>query len=78
MKTLQALEVRLNALETEIKEAERRLPAHSIKPGTMMMLLELEVAIFHPRRTPCTPAAVNGALALKPSGYDPAGRLKAS
>ena len=42
METLQKLEKRLQELEEEIKEAEDRLPAHSTKPQTMMMLLELE------------------------------------
>jgi len=42
MKILQELELRLKTIEAEIREAEKRLPAHSTKPGTMMMLLELE------------------------------------
>jgi len=42
MDTIQTLEQRLRELEKEIREAEQRLPAHSTKPPTMMMLLELE------------------------------------
>jgi len=40
--TIEALEQRLEELQAEIKEAERRLPAHSTKPTTMMLLLDLE------------------------------------
>ena len=32
----------LNAVSLQIREAERRLPAHSVKPATMGMLLALE------------------------------------
>ena len=39
---LRTLETRLEQLDEEIREAERRLPAHSTKPQTMMMLLDLE------------------------------------
>ena len=42
MKTLKELERRLSILEAEIREAEKRLPAHSTKPRTMMTLRELE------------------------------------
>jgi hypothetical protein len=42
MEALEALIDRLRQLDAEIREAERRLPAHSTKPPTMMMLLELE------------------------------------
>lgn len=42
MEELEALMNRLRQLDAEIREAERRLPAHSTKPPTMMMLLELE------------------------------------
>jgi len=42
MTELARLKSRLNELEEQIAEAERRLPAHSTKPATMMMLLELE------------------------------------
>ena len=42
METLPQLEAKLATLEEQIREAERRLPAHSTKPATMMMLLELE------------------------------------
>jgi len=42
METLKDLEERLKTVDSQIKEAERRLPAHSTKPPTMMMLLELE------------------------------------
>lgn len=42
MESRKALEARLQELEESIREAERRLPAHSTKPPTMMLLLELE------------------------------------
>ncbi len=42
MTTLADLKRELINIEERIKEAERRLPAHSTKPTTMMMLLELE------------------------------------
>lgn len=42
MDTLPELEKRLKTLEIEIAEAQARLPAHSVKPAVMHMLLELE------------------------------------
>jgi hypothetical protein len=42
MKTLDELKRELKDLDEKIAEAERRLPAHSTKPATMMMLLDLE------------------------------------
>jgi hypothetical protein len=42
METLPDLEKRLKALEIEIAEAKARLPAHSVKPAVMHMLLDLE------------------------------------
>jgi hypothetical protein len=42
MKTLPELQIRLKELEGEIAEARRRLPAHSVKPPVMHMLLDLE------------------------------------
>jgi hypothetical protein len=42
MKTLPGLQKRLKELEDEIAEAQRRLPAHSVKPPVMHMLLDLE------------------------------------
>ena len=42
METLAELQVKLKELENEIAEAERRLPAHSVKPPVMHMLLDLE------------------------------------
>jgi hypothetical protein len=42
MKSLPALQQRLKELEVEIAEAQRRLPAHSVKPPVMQMLLDLE------------------------------------
>jgi len=42
MKTIPELEKRLKELEGEIAEAQRRLPAHSVKPPVMHMLLDLE------------------------------------
>ncbi len=40
--TMAELEQRLKDLQAEIAEAERRLPAHSTKPTTMSLLLDLE------------------------------------
>ena len=42
MKSLPELQKRLKELEVEIAEAQRRLPAHSVKPPVMHMLLDLE------------------------------------
>ncbi len=42
MQTLDRLEARLRELEEAIRETERRLPAHSVKPPVMMDLLALE------------------------------------
>jgi hypothetical protein len=42
MSKLAKLKRQLVDLEERIAEAQRRLPAHSTKPATMMMLLELE------------------------------------
>jgi vacuolar-type H+-ATPase subunit D/Vma8 len=42
MSTLQELEKRLAALDKEIEETRKRLPAHSVKPPVMMELLDLE------------------------------------
>lgn len=36
------IDKRLQELEDEIREAQERLPAHSIKPAVMIDLLELE------------------------------------
>lgn len=44
MPTLPELQKRREALEAEIAEARRRLPAHSVKPAVMAMLLDLEDA----------------------------------
>ena len=44
MDSLAKLEQRRKALEAEIAEARRRLPAHSVKPAVMQMLLDLEDA----------------------------------
>ena len=38
----QALEEKLAALEKKIRETEKRLPAHSVKPQIMSELFELE------------------------------------
>jgi len=38
----QALEEKLVALEAQIRETEKRLPAHSVKPQIMTVLFELE------------------------------------
>ena len=40
--TIATLEAELERLDEEIKEQKRRLPAHSVKPPTMMILLDLE------------------------------------
>ena len=42
MKTLPELQKRLKELEVEIAEAQQRLPAHSVKPPVMHLLLDLE------------------------------------
>ncbi len=42
MKHLKELEARLEKIGQEIKETEKRLPAHSVKPPVMMDLIELE------------------------------------
>jgi len=42
MQSLPELQKRLKELEVEIAEAQRRLPAHSVKPPVMHMLLDLE------------------------------------
>jgi len=38
----QALRRKLKEIEAEIKEARRRLPAHSVKPALMAALFDLE------------------------------------
>jgi hypothetical protein len=38
----QALEEKLRALEIKIRETEKQLPAHSVKPPLMTALFELE------------------------------------
>jgi hypothetical protein len=38
----QALEEKLTELEIKIRETEKRLPAHSVKPQIMTELFELE------------------------------------
>ena len=42
MPSLEELEQRLAQLNAEIAEARKRLPAHSVKPAVMHMLLDLE------------------------------------
>jgi len=42
MKTREELEQRRQALDHEIRETKKRLPAHSVKPAVMMDLLALE------------------------------------
>jgi hypothetical protein len=42
MPSIESLRQRLRQLESEIAEAERRLPAHSTKPPVMKLLLDLE------------------------------------
>ena len=42
MATLSEMQQRLRELEDAIKETEKRLPAHSVKPPVMMDLLALE------------------------------------
>jgi len=37
-----SLQQRLRAIEAEIEEVKKRLPAHSVKPPLMMELLALE------------------------------------
>jgi hypothetical protein len=42
MNQIQELEIRLTELERKIKETEKRLPAHSVKPPIMAELFALE------------------------------------
>jgi hypothetical protein len=42
MPTIDELHRRRRELEHEIDEAQRRLPAHSVKPPVMKLLLDLE------------------------------------
>ena len=42
MEKLKVLEKRLTELEEKIKETNKRLPAHSVKPPVKMDLLSLE------------------------------------
>jgi hypothetical protein len=42
IKDIKLLENQLHLLEERIKEVEKRLPAHSVKPPIMVELLELE------------------------------------
>jgi hypothetical protein len=42
MEDEKALQTKLEELEEKIRETERRLPAHSVKPTIMQELLELE------------------------------------
>lgn len=42
MPTIEELRRRRRELEAEIAEAQQRLPAHSVKPPVMKMLLDLE------------------------------------
>jgi hypothetical protein len=39
---IQTLETQLRKLEQQIKEVQKRLPAHSVKPPMMMELIALE------------------------------------
>lgn len=42
MASLPEMEIRLEKIADAIKETEKRLPAHSVKPPVMMDLLALE------------------------------------
>ncbi len=42
MPTIEELQQRQHELEAEIAEARQRLPAHSVKPPVMKLLLDLE------------------------------------
>lgn len=42
MNSLEILEDRLEKIEKKIEEAKLHLPAHSVKPPVMMMLLDFE------------------------------------
>lgn len=42
MKSVEQLKQRLNEIETELEEARRRLPAHSVKPAMMAAIFDLE------------------------------------
>ena len=41
-KRIQTLEMQIRKLEEQIKEVQKRLPAHSVKPPIMMELIALE------------------------------------
>ena len=41
-KRIQILETQIRKLEQQIKEVQKRLPAHSVKPPMMMELIALE------------------------------------
>ncbi len=41
-KDIKSLEMRLKELDEKIKEVEKQLPAHSVKPPIMTELFELE------------------------------------
>ena len=42
MQNLETLEDRLKKLEEKLEDAEGRMPAHSVKPGQMAALFQLE------------------------------------
>ena len=42
MHTLEALKARLKEVEEKLADAEKRMPAHSVKPGQMAALFQLE------------------------------------
>jgi len=42
MQNLETLEARLKELEEKLEDAEGRMPAHSVKPGQMAALFQLE------------------------------------
>ena len=42
MQNLETLAARLKELEEKLEDAEGRMPAHSVKPGQMAALFQLE------------------------------------
>ena len=42
MDNVEVLQQKLNRIESDIEEARRRLPAHSVKPALMAALFDLE------------------------------------
>jgi hypothetical protein len=61
MPTLESLEAELSKVEEKLVDAEGRMPAHSVRPGQMAAVFQLEeerdalVAEIEKMRHPCDP-----------------------